>query len=124
MTILVVGALANVMDWLVFGTMLKNAFNAIEGVRPQDSVNPAWWIVLDFVGIAVFTWFYTVVRSSFSSGWAYGAATAVVVTVPSAFSYVVIIKGWPYYLCWVFIAVSIVEYAVYGMLVDKLMGKK
>lgn len=115
----VLGIILNVFDGIVWGWLLGPSMSGIAGMSDMNGM-AAYWIIGDFVGAAVFTWFFGVVGSVFSSGWKYGLATAFVVSVPTMILFPMMIKGYPSWLMWFGIAYSLVEYAVLGQILVSL----
>ena len=68
----VLGVVMNLLDVLVHGFALASINPTIEGARMEDWMMP-WFVVGDFISAFMLTWFYGIVRGSFSSGWKFGA---------------------------------------------------
>ncbi len=119
----ILGVVMNLLDVLLHGFALASINPTIEGARMEDWMMP-WFIVGDFISALMLTWFYGIVRGSFSSGWKFGAVTALVFSFPYQLMNGMMIKGFPYWLSWVFIAVMVIEWGIFGCILDRLFQRK
>lgn len=118
-----VGIVLNAMDTIVYGFALKSTFAGIAGFHNDAGMLP-WFIVGDFIGALVMSWFYGIVRGSFSSGSKFGMVTGIVMTFPGMLVINMMITGSPYYLGWIFVIYGVVEYTIAGTVLGMLNKPK
>jgi hypothetical protein len=124
--VIVAGIVANIMDFIVQGQLLTNAFySKIETMRTD--VKPIWFIVGDFVAVLVFAWVLNRLASLFSG--AKGCAIAgfylgVLVNFPTWHFIFLMFKGYPYNLAWINTIYGVFEFIVIGAVLGALMTKK
>jgi len=112
---LVLGVVANVMDFIVQGNLLAGYYT--QAPFRQDS-NMVYMVVGDFVAAFVFTWVYLKVAKSFAAGPVGGAVmgfyAGVLVTFPANIFIHLMIANFPYGLSWIWTGYGIVWYVIAG----------
>ena len=98
------GVVANVLDTIVHGFLLANAYYAQQTGLFREDGSPAWLVLGDFVAVAVFVWVYMRVRQSFGGG-AIGGATfglyaGVLIGFPTHIFLNLVIIDFSYTLAW------------------------
>lgn len=120
LAVLVGGVVANILDGLVFGVFFSSAMQSMEIMR-QD-VNPAWYVVGDFIAVFVMMWFYARVHGSFAEGSKGGATFGLYAGIFASFPMWIflhlMIKGLPYSWSWVFTFYGI----LWGVIVGTTLG--
>lgn len=126
LAVLVVGIVANALDFVVQGKLLTDAFYSKIDTMRQDT-NPAWFIFGDFVAVTVLAWVYQRVASVFGPGAKGGAAAGfslgVLVNFPTWHFIGLMFKGVPYALVWTNTLFGIVWYVIAGALLGAMLSK-
>jgi len=125
---LVVGVVANVLDWIVHGTILQGSYySQMPGLFRQDAPF-AWFIIGDFVWALVFVWVYARVYSSFSGGAkggaTYGLYAGVLVNFPMNLFFNLTFKDFPYGLAWIWTIWGIIAFVIVGAVAGALYKKE
>src|SRR3990172_3590957 len=115
---LVVGIVANVLDFIVHGQILAGAYySQLTSLFRQD-IPMAWFIIGDFVAALVFVWVYDRVYGSFGGGpkggATYGLYAGVLVNFPTWIFMNLLVIGFPYSLAWIWTIYGIVWCVVAG----------
>jgi len=122
---LVLGVVANVLDFVVQGNLLAGMYAA----HPIFVQNPpiAWLVVGDFVAALVFAWMYLRFTASVPPGPAGGATfglyAGILVNFPTNVFLYLLIKDFPYYISWVWTLWGITWYVVLGAIAG-VMNRK
>lgn len=119
--VLVTGVVVNIFDFIVHGMMLASTYMSMPDVFNQTE-DPTWFIVGDFIAVLVFAWFYDKVYSSFGGGMmagaTYGLYAGVLVSFPTWIFAHLMIAGFPYGLAWTFTLLGI----VWGVIAGAVLG--
>ncbi|MFN0159126.1 MAG: hypothetical protein ACKVRP_13775 [Bacteroidota bacterium] len=119
--VLVAGLVVNVFDFVVHGMMLANTYMSMPDVFNQTE-DPTWFVVGDFIAVLVFAWFYDKVYASFGGGMmggaTYGLYAGVLVSFPTWIFAHLMIAGFPYGLAWTFTLLGI----VWGVIAGAVLG--
>lgn len=120
----VVGIVANVLDFVVHGNLLASYYT----LAPfRQDVGPTWMVIGDFVTAFVFAWVYLKVAGSFAPGVPGGVTmgfyAGVLVNFPTAIFMHLMFQGFPYRLSWIWIALGIVWYVIAGAIAGALNRK-
>jgi hypothetical protein len=122
---LVLGVVANVLDFIVQGYMLAGMYASIPIFAPNPPI--AWLVVGDFVAAFVFAWVYLRFAAGVQPGPAGGATfgfyAGVLVGFPQFIFLYLTITGFPYYVAWIWIVWTIVLYVALGA-VAGVMNKR
>lgn len=115
---LAVGVVANILDFVVHGQILTNAYySKLPNLFRQDMA-PTWFVIGDFVFAAVFVWVYDRVRGSFGGGpkggMTYGLYMGVFLSFPTYIFFNLMFVGFPYALAWIWTIVGIVSMTILG----------
>lgn len=126
LALLVAGLVVNVLDYVVQGKLLTNAFYSHLAWARQDA--PVYWFVIgDFVAVAVFIWVYGKVAAAFKDGAAGGACAGfglgVLVNFPAWEFTHLMVKDFPYSLTWINTLYGILWYVIVGAIVGGIMKK-
>ena len=126
LAVIVAGIVANIMDFIVQGHLLTNAFYSKVASMRVDT-KPIWYVIGDFAAVLVFAWVLDRLASLFSG--AKGGAIAgfylgVLVNFPTWHFIFLMFKGFPYSVAWINTIYGIVEYIVIGAVLGALMTKK
>ncbi|MBE3134099.1 MAG: hypothetical protein IMZ55_11535 [Acidobacteria bacterium] len=120
----VLGIVANVIDFIVQGTLLAGFYT---GAPFRQDTNMAWMVLGDFVAAFVFTWVYLKVAPAFAAGPVGGATmgfyAGVLVTFPANIFLHLMIANFPYGLSWIWTIYGIIWYVVLGAIAGA-MNKK
>ncbi len=128
LAVLVGGVVANVMDYLVYGRWLSNAYFMKNPVLfNNDPGNIPWFIVGDFVAVLVFAWIYDRVSSSFGStpmdGAKAGLYLGVFANFPLGIYMHLMFNGYPYGLSWISMVYGVIWCVVVGAVLAAMMKK-
>ncbi len=126
---LVIGIAANVLDYLIHGLILQSVYTGNACFADLSGVAvTVWLIIADFVLALVFTVFYGKVQSSFTKSPAgvmvYGMILALVICIPANVMVALMIKGFPFWLCWAWTLAFVIEFAVYGLILGFMTKPK
>jgi hypothetical protein len=124
----VVGIVANVLDWIVHGTILQGAYySQLTGLFRSDAPM-AWFIIGDFVWALVFVWVYARVYNSFSGGAkggaTYGLYVGILLNFPMNLFYNLIFKDFPYGLAWIWTIWGIIFCVIVGAIAGAMYKKE
>jgi hypothetical protein len=121
---LVIGVVANVLDFIVQGNLLAGYY--MQPPFRQDS-QIAYLVIGDFVASFVFTWVYLKVAGSFAAGMAGGVTmgfyAGVLLGFPTNIFLHLTIAGFPYGLAWIWTIYTIIWYVIAGAIAGA-MNKK
>ena len=121
---LVLGVVANVLDFVVHGNLLASYYAQPPFVQEDNII---WFVVGDFVAALVFAWFYLRVAGSFPSGPTGGATfglfAGVLINFPANIFLHLMIVGFPYAVSWIWTVYGIAWAVVLGA-VAGAMNKK
>lgn len=125
-TVVVVGIVVNVFDFLVHGLLLQGpVYSRLPLMRTDFSVPLI--VLVDFVAAAVFVWVYQRVRASFPPGAAGGATfglyAGVLVNFPTWIAAYITLNGFTYGLAWIWIITGILWCVLAGAVTGALAGK-
>ena len=126
LSILIGGLVANVLDLLVHGFLLGNAFYIQQTALFGTESSPLALTLGDFVSVAVFVWVYQRVRSCFPAG-ATGGATfgfyaGVLIGFPTHLFLSVVIVDFAYTLAWAWTLLEIAWGVSVGAVVGRIAG--
>ena len=121
-----VGVVANILDFLVHGQLLKGQYAALTSLFRPDA--PMHWLIIgDFVAALVFVWVYDRVYGSFGGGpkggATYGLYAGVLVNFPTWIFMNLLVIGFPYSLAWIWTIFGIVWCVVAGAVAGALYKK-
>ena len=120
LAVLAGGVVANILDGLVFGVFFSSAMANMEIMR--HNVNPAWYVVGDFIAVFVMMWFYARVHGSFTEGSKGGATFGLYAGIFASFPLWLfihlMINGFPYGWSWIFTCYGI----LWGVIVGATLG--
>jgi hypothetical protein len=118
---LVLGVVANVIDFVVQGMLLAGYY---AGPPFSQENNIVWLVVGDFVAALVFAWFYLKFAGAVAAGPAGGATlgfyAGVLVNFPTHIFLHLLIQGFPYALSWIWTIYGIIWYVVLGAIAGVL----
>jgi hypothetical protein len=124
---LVVGVVANVLDFIVHGQILAGQYSQLPGLFRQD-MPMAWLIIGDFVWALVFVWVYSRVYSSFSGGpkggATYGLYAGILLNFPANLFMNVMFVGFPYGLAWIWVIWGIIAAVINGTVAGAIYKKE
>lgn len=125
---LVVGVVANVLDFIVHGQILSGPYySQLTGLFRQD-MPMAWLIIGDFVWALVFVWVYSRVYSSFSGGAkggaTYGLYAGILLNFPANLFMSVMFVGFPYGLAWIWVVWGIIAAVINGTVAGAIYKKE
>ncbi len=118
LVVAVVGLVMFLIDGAIHGMALSSTYNSIAGFDGASSMSPLWRLLVDIVGAVVLVWFYGKAGHRYSSPIMFSLMVGVVVSVPNVFISALMIKGFPYWLAWVWVAATLVDYAVAGVIIS------
>ncbi len=126
LALLVAGLVVNALDVLVQGKLLTDAYYSHLAWSRQDT--PVYWFIVgDFVAVAVFIWVYGKVASAFSDGAKGGACAGfvlgVLVNFPAWEFMHLMVRDFPYALTWIETVYGILWYVVMGAIVGAITKK-
>jgi hypothetical protein len=114
----VVGVVANILDWIVHGMILQGAYYSQMPSLFRQDVPMGWFIFGDFVFALVFIWVYDRVWGSFGGGTkggaTYGFYTGVLCNFPMWLYNAGMYVGFPYALSWIWVIWGIVWMVILG----------
>ena len=124
--VLVAGIVCNVLDLVVQGKLLTDAYYVkIDSMR-QDT-NPAWFVFGDFVAVIVLAWVLGRVSAAFGPSLKAGATAGfffgVLANFPTWHLVALMFKGIPYPLVWIETIYGIIWYVIAGAILAALMEK-
>ena len=126
LSILIGGLVATVLDVLVHGFLLGNAFYVQQTALFGTESSPLSLTLGDFVSVAVFVWVYQRVRSCFRDGAAGGAIfgfyAGVLIGFPTHLFLSIVIVDFAYALAWAWTLLEIVWCVTVGAVVGKIAG--
>jgi len=110
----------------VQGMLFQNMFYShMQGLQ---ETNPGWYVLLDFISVAVFAWFYDRVYSSFGGnmqgGMKFGLYAGVFLTFPTMFFPFLMYSGIPYTYVWASTVYGIIWATILGTVVGKIYTKE
>ena len=112
---LVLGVVANAIDFVVQGNLLAGYYAAPPF---RQDANIVWLVAGDFVSALVFTWVYLTFAPAAGPGAAGGAKlglyAGVLVNFPTNIFLHLLIQGFPYALSWIWTVYGIAWYVVLG----------
>jgi hypothetical protein len=122
---LVLGVVANLIDFVVQGNLLASYYTQ----APFRQINNiAWLVVGDFVAAAVFAVVYARIAGSFKPGPAGGAELGlycgVLVSFPTNIFLYLLIDGLTYGLAWIWTFYGIIWYVVLGAVAGAVFGRR
>ena len=125
---LVVGIVANVLDFIVHGQILQGAYySKMPSLFRQDSPM-VWFIIGDFVAALVFIWVYDRVYGSFGggpkSGATYGFYAGVLLNFPTWLYNAGVYVGFPYALSWIWVIWGIIYMVILGAVAGAMYKKE
>jgi len=125
---LVVGIVANVLDFIVHGQILAGAYySQLTSLFRQD-IPMAWFIIGDFVAALVFVWVYDRVYGSFGGGSkggaTYGLYAGVLVNFPTWLFAAGMYVGFPYGLGWIWVIWGIIYMVILGAVAGVMYKKE
>lgn len=127
LAVLVSGVVVNILDFVLHGMILQNAYY---GKMPEvfnPPGNPVWFIIGDFVTMLVFTWVYDKVYRSFwggaKGGAMFGLYAGVLESFPTWIFMHLVIKGFPYSLSWIWTINGIMWGVIAGAVVGAIYKK-
>lgn len=128
LAVLVVGVVANVLDFIVHGQILNGAYySQLTSLFRQD-MPMGWLIIGDFVWAFVFVWVYSRVYSSFSGGAkggaTYGLYAGILLSFPAALFFNIMFVGFPYGLAWIWVIWGIIARVIYGAVAGAIYKKE
>jgi hypothetical protein len=122
---LVVGIVANIIDFIVHNMILKGYYEGMTIFNPEGAVG--WLIFGDFVAALVFVWVYDRVQGSFAGGPAggatYGLYAGILVNFPTWIFGSILFVGFTYGLAWVWTIYGIIWGIVCGAVMGALYKK-
>ncbi len=117
MAVGVAGVTAVALDFVLHGVILGGYYAKFTDLFNQSG-NPAFYVIGDFVAMFVLAMVYEKVSASFDKGWKggalFGAYMGVLITFPGAIFYHLMFKGFPYDLSWIWIVTGVIAYAING----------
>ncbi len=120
--VLAAGFAANVFDFIVQGNLLWKMFYANLPALYNQTGNPLWLTLTDFIAVAVFAWFYDVVYKSFEGGMKggmkFGLYAGIFLNFPAWLFAHFLFNGFPYGLSWVLTIYGV----IWGMVVGSIIG--
>ena len=115
---IVVGVVVNLLDFVVQGQILTDAYYSKLTTLFRQDTPVAWLIVGDFVAALVFVWVYDRVYGSFGGGprggATYGLYGGILVNFPTWMFANLIFVGFPYALAW--------TWTIYGIIMAVIAG--
>ncbi len=122
------GFVLNVLDFLLHGLILQNAYYAkLTDVFNQGG-SPAPFIIGDFVVAFVYAWVYDKVYGSFGGGLnggsMFGLYAGVLTSFPTWLFMHLVIQGFPYDLAWIWTLNGIVWSVILGAVLGTIYKKK
>lgn len=115
---LVVGVVMNIVDFVVQGQILQNAYYSRLTSLFRADAPMHWLIVGGFVGAFVFVWIYDRVYASFGGGpkggATYGLYAGILVNFPTWIFMNLLIVGFPYSLAWIWTIYGVVWGVIAG----------
>ncbi|HET7152450.1 MAG TPA: hypothetical protein VFJ29_01695 [Candidatus Kapabacteria bacterium] len=125
---LILGVVGNIFDMIVHGMLLGPTYAGIEAMASKESMNPAFFVLFDFIGAFLFTWVYGKVQSSFEKSpkgvMMYGVLAALLISIPGMLFEAVMYKGFPMWLSIAWIAAAIVKLSILGYILGMLVKPK
>jgi len=125
---LVVGVVANVLDFIVHGLILQGAFYSKLTTLFRTDMPMGWFIFGDFVGALVLVWVYDRVYGSFAGGLKggalYGLYAGILVNFPTWLFASGMYVGFPYGLAWIWTIWGILWTVILGAVAGVLYQKK
>ena len=124
----VLGIVANILDYIVHGQILTNAYYS--KMPSLFNANPpmGWFIFGDFVIALVFVWVYDRVYGSFGGGpkggATYGFYAGVLVNFPTWLYNAGVYVGFPYALSWIWVIWGIIYAVVLGAVAGAVYKKE
>lgn len=127
LAVVVAGVVMNILDYVLQGVWLTNVYYSKMTDLFNLAVNPAWYVILDFVSVFIFAWVYDRVYGSFAGGpkggALYGLYAGILVNFPTWIAVHLFIKGYAYDLAWVSTVYGIVWGVVAGAVVGAIFKK-
>jgi hypothetical protein len=122
---LVLGVVANIMDFVVQGNLLAGYY---AGPPFRQENNIPWLVVGDFVACMVFAWIYLkfagAVTPGAAGGAAIGAYAGVLVNFPTNIFIYLLIDGFPYTIAWIWTCYGIAWYVVLGAIAGAMNAQR
>jgi len=125
---IVIWIVANILDWLLHGLILKSTYDSITGMVCSTGINPGWFVLGDLIMAFLFTWFYGRVQAGFEKSpkgaMMYGLILAIVVSIPGNMYLAIMVNGFPYWLSWAVTLATIIQFSIYGYILGMLTKTK
>jgi hypothetical protein len=123
---LVIGVVANVLDYLVTAGLFAAQFRQVPIIRQDTPV--ALWILFDFVLALVFVVVYDRLYAGGGSGVGRGVAfgfwTGLLMNFPMNIGLYLMFTGIPYRLTWVMTFYGIIVFTIFGAIAGALYRRK
>ena len=128
LAVLVGGVVANIIDFIVYGMWLQQAYFMQNTVLFRQDTNVAWYVVGDFIAVFIFAWIFTKVSGSFGSTVQDGAKAGLYLGIFANFPLWIFVhlmfNGYPYSLSWINTIYGVIWYVILGAVVAAVMKKK
>ena len=127
--VVVAGVVMNIVDTIVQGFLFAGPiYQRYAEVFRQDASLMPYYIVGDFIAVAVVAWLYLKVRGSFEPGMKGGALfglyVGVVMSFPAYHFMQLMIDGMPYWVAWVMTVYGICWGVVLGGTLGRMLQPK
>lgn len=123
---LVAGVVGNLVDFLFHGVLLADAYREYDQVFSQEPTNPAWFFLISIL-IALFTAIlFAKTRACWASGVVGGANFGFflgLVWFFAPFYNTLVIDGFPYFLCWVWGFIYLIDAIIFGVILGLFIKK-
>ena len=128
LAVLVAGVVMNILDYIIYGMWLGNAYFMQNTVLFRQDTNPIWYVIGDFVGVFVFVWVYSKISGSFGptvqDGVKAGLYLGIFANFPLWILMNLMLNGFPYSLSWISTIYGIIWCMIVGAIVAAVMKKK
>lgn len=126
---LILGVVGNIFDMIFHGGILGSTYATISAMSEMaNKGGMVWFIIADFVGAFLFTWFYSKVQVAFektsNGAMMYGLFLGIVLTIPGMLYESLMYNGFPYWLSWVWVIGGIIHYTIYGLILGMIVKPK
>lgn len=121
------GVVAIVLDTIVHGFLLSNAYYSLQPGLFRSDGSPVWLLLGDVVAVVVFVWFYQRVRHSFRRGALGGAVfgfyAGVLIGFPTHIVLNLVVVDFSYALAWAWTIHEIAWTVTVGAVVGAIAGR-
>jgi hypothetical protein len=121
------GVVMNIVDFLLQGMVMIPMYYSKHTDIFNQTTNPVWYVIGDFITVFVLAWVFDKVSASFNSTWkggaVYGLYAGILVNFPTWIFLHLFLKGYSYKYAWFSTIYGIVWTVIAGAIVASIYEK-